>query len=99
MKNKIEMVGDFAGSQGEEIKQALSILLGTRAGECSLDRNFGIDWSFVDLPTPIAEAKLSSELIEKVAEYEGERAEVEKVTFTVEEDGTLIPKVVIGCLI
>lgn len=98
MNNKVEIVGDFAGDQGKEIKQALTILFGTRAGECALDRNFGIDWSSVDLPAPIAEARLTNELIEKVAEYEGERAEVEEVSFTIKDDGTLIPKVVIGCL-
>lgn len=98
MKNKVELVGDFTGNQGEEIKQAITILFGTRAGECALERDYGIDWSYTDLPLPIAKAKLTNELIEKVASYEGNRAEVETVSFSISEEGVLIPKVVIACL-
>ena len=95
----IDIIGNFATDKEKEIKQAITLLFGTREGECALDRSFGLNWDYVDLPLPLAKAKMSNEIIEKVMMYEEERAEVVSVDFTINEDGTLRPKVVIECLI
>lgn len=47
----------------------LRTLFSTPVGSVELDRDFGIDMSMVDLPLPIAQAMLSSEVIEKIAKY------------------------------
>lgn len=54
----------------ESILNGLSILYGTRAGELSMDREFGIDWEYADLPSESAKALLSAEVIAKTAKYE-----------------------------
>lgn len=95
----IDIIGDFTTDKEKEIKQSISLLFGTREGECALDRSFGLNWDHIDLPLPLAKAKMSNEIIEKVMMYEEERAEVVAIDFTTSDDGVLRPKVVIECLI
>lgn len=92
------IIENSAGELDGSIKEALSLLYNTRAGECALDRDFGLDWSIVDLPLPEAKARLAAEIITKTRKYEGDRADVSSVSFLVKEDGVLVPKVVIECL-
>lgn len=47
----------------------LRTLINTPVGSVELDRDFGIDMSMLDLPLPIAQAMLSSEVVEKIAKY------------------------------
>lgn len=92
------IIENSAGELDGRLREALSLLYNTRAGECALDRDFGLDWSIVDLPLPEAKARLAAEIITKTRKYEGDRADVSSVSFLVKEDGVLIPKVVIECL-
>lgn len=92
------IIENSAGELDGRLREALSLLYNTRAGECALDRDFGLDWSIVDLPLPEAKARLAAEIITKTRKYEGDRADVSSVSFLVKEDGVLVPKVVIECL-
>lgn len=92
------IIENSAGELDGSLREALSLLYNTRAGECALDRDFGLDWSIVDLPLPEAKARLAAEIITKTRKYEGDRADVSSVSFLVKEDGVLVPKVVIECL-
>lgn len=94
----IDIIGDFVSDEEKEIEASIALLLNTREGECALDRSFGLNWDFVDLPMPLAEAKMSNEIIEKVMKYEGDRAEVASVNSVADSSGTLKMKVVIECL-
>lgn len=92
------IISSSAGELDGSVKEALSLLYNTRSGECALDRDFGLDWSLVDLPLPEAKARMAAEIITKTRKYEGDRADVSSVSFLIKEDGVLIPKVVIECL-
>lgn len=94
----IDIIGDFISDEEKEIKQSITLLFGTREGECALDRSFGLNWDYVDLPPQVAKAKMSNEIIEKVMKYEGERAEVVSVKSIADSNGVLRTKVVIECL-
>ena len=54
----------------EAILNGLNLLYSTRAGELSMDRDFGIDWSAVDMPAEASKAMLSAEVIGKTEKYE-----------------------------
>lgn len=54
----------------EEIIKRLQVLYATPIGSVALDRDFGLDWSYLDLPMPAARAQLESELIRKTQQYE-----------------------------
>lgn len=76
----------------EEIIQNVRIIITTPKFSVPLDRNFGIDYSCLDKPQHIAEARLVEDIISSIAKYEP-RAEVTGITFTANNDGLLIPKV------
>ena len=92
------IIENSAGELDGSLREALSLLYNTRAGECALDRDFGLDWSIVDLPLPEAKARLAAEIITKTRKSDGDRAAVSSVSFLIKEGGVLIPKVVIECL-
>ena len=81
-----------ASNTAEDVQRCVAALLGTRAGSVAMDRDFGLSWDFADLPMEAAQAALTAEIVAKVAKYEP-RAQVQKVTYTVGEDGTLLPPV------
>lgn len=94
------MIGDshlppinFApGSEAEEILQNLRCILCTTKFSVPLDRDFGIDASFLDAPMEVAKAKLASEIILAIAKYEP-RASVTNIDWEHDIDGILRPKV------
>lgn len=87
---------DFKATGTDEIYQNLKVIFTTQSGTVALDRDFGIDFSVVDLPLQQAKAALTIEYIEKVKKYEP-RVRVKQVTFKVNgTEGVLKPKVVIG---
>lgn len=47
----------------------LNTLFSTPVGTVALDREFGINIDFIDMPIPTAQAMLSAEVILKVAKY------------------------------
>ena len=91
-KNSIKIVFEKSLTNKESILRQLSVLYGTRKGEQALDRNFGIDWSFLDQPTEIAKAMLSAEIITKTNTYVPSVA-ISAIDFTADIDGNLTPTV------
>lgn len=81
-----------AADTAEDVQRCIAVLLSTRAGSVAMDREFGLSWDFIDLPVEAAQAALTAEIVAKVAKYEP-RAQVQNVTYTVGDDGTLLPHV------
>lgn len=79
-------------SEVEEILQNVRTILSTIKGSVPLDRDFGIDSSYVDAPMPVAKAKLASEIMSAVQKYEP-RATITSIDFTGEMDGVLKPRI------
>lgn len=83
-----------------EIIQNVRTIISTTQFSVPLDRRFGIDGAVIDLPLPVAMARISAEVIRAITEYEP-RCRVVSVDFesteaTDAEEGQLIPKVSIA---
>ena len=52
---EIKMNGN--GTTEENVRKCLTVLLGTREGQQALDRNFGLNWDFLDMTTAAAKAR------------------------------------------
>lgn len=76
----------------EEILQNLRCILSTTKFSVPLDRDFGIDASFVDRPMPAAQAKMSASIVEAIKTYEP-RVTVTAIEWEGSPDGILRPKV------
>ena len=76
----------------EEVLQNVRTILTTIKGSVPLDRDFGIDGSYVDAPMPVAKAKLASEIMSAVQKYEP-RATITSIDFTGEMNGMLKPRI------
>ena len=92
LTNNIKIVFEKNLTNKEAILRQLSILYGTRTGEQALDRNFGLDWSFLDQPNEVAKAMLSAEIITKTSQYVPTVA-VSSIDFTADINGHLTPTV------
>lgn len=92
LTNNIKIVFEKNLTNKEAILRQLSILYGTRTGEQALDRNFGLDWSFLDQPNEVAKAMLSAEIITKTSQYVPAVA-VSSIDFTADINGHLTPTV------
>lgn len=84
----------FASEALAELNRRIMLLLTTPIGTIPLDREFGTDWSFLDMPSGMAKSLFAAEVAEKIQIFFPE-VRVDAVEWTVGEDGTLIPKVVI----
>lgn len=76
----------------EEVLQNVRTLLGTTKFSVPLDRELGLKTSLVDRPTPQAQTLISADIVQAIRRWEP-RAKVEKVTFSGDKEGRLIPKV------
>ena len=76
----------------EEILQNVRTILSTVKGSVPLDREFGVDASYLDAPTPVAKAMLSSEILQAIRKYEP-RVEITKIEFEGDLNGTLRPRI------
>lgn len=77
----------------EEILQNVRTILTTPVYSVPLDRTFGLSVTMLDAPVPIAQAKLTAEIIAAVHKWEP-RARVTKVIYEGDAaDGVLRPKV------
>lgn len=95
MNYLIEKTGNINFSpqnEVEEVLQNVGIILATTKGSVPLDRDFGIDGSYVDAPMPAAKAKLASEIMNAVQKYEP-RATITSIDFTGSIDGVLKPRI------
>lgn len=84
------------GDQDCDVYNRLITLYGSRVGEQTLDREFGLDISCLSLPAEAAEALLTAEITRKTARYE-QHAQVQQVDYS-EQDGKkgyIRPKVVV----
>lgn len=85
----------------EEILQNVSVLLTTVVGSVPLDRNLGINATFIDEPSQRAMMKLSIFALETVQDYEP-RVEVMEVDFAPNPDdalgGLFYPRMVVRIL-
>ncbi|BBB91062.1 MAG TPA: GPW/gp25 family protein [Methylomusa anaerophila] len=85
---------DFAPTtELQEIIQNVRTILTTPIYSVPLDRNFGVNAEMLDLPIPVAQARLSAEIVTAIQKYEP-RVEVTEVSFTGDGmDGVLQPTV------
>lgn len=77
-----------------ELDRQLALLLSTREGTMPLDRAFGLNMDFVDMPPEAAKSLYTAEVTEKVSKFIPE-VRVQEVTWTGGNTGKLFPKVVI----
>lgn len=83
---------NFGATGVTEILQNVRTIMNTAKLSVPLDRAFGVDATLIDLPMPVAKAKLAAEIVEAVQKYEP-RVTISKVTFEGDTDnGLLIPK-------
>lgn len=75
---------DYDSPETEDILRCLETLYSTRKGSQPLDRNLGLDWSFIDKPLPVAQQEYAFEVIKKTKEYEP-RVNVQDVTYEFDE--------------
>lgn len=84
---------DFAPtSEYAEILQNVRTILATSIYSVPLDRSFGVNSEFVDLPIPVAKAKIGQEIVTAIRKYEP-RISVTKINWEADKDGILKPKV------
>ncbi len=80
----------------KEIIQNVQTILTTVKWSVPLDRDFGLDADLLDKPLPVAQAKLTGQVVAAIETYEP-RAKVVVVSFVSDADGAsdgrLIPKV------
>jgi phage baseplate assembly protein W len=85
-------------SVADEIVQNVRMIITTPKGSVPLDRDFGLDFSVIDRPAPVAKALLDVEIVSQVARYEP-RARVDQVIWNDDQagamDGRLLPQVMI----
>ncbi len=90
----IEIAVDGELAERDEIIRCIQNLALTPAGTVPLDRDFGLDNSFMGMPIETAKNILAIELINKIDRYEP-RASVKEVDMTGSVDGQIRIRVVI----
>ncbi len=84
---------DFApASEAEEIIQNVRCLLATTKYSVPLDRDLGLDATYLDMPMEVAKAKMVSDIVLAIARDEP-RAAVSNVEWEHDIDGILRAKV------
>lgn len=84
---------DFApASEHKEIIQNVTCIISTYRKSVPLDREFGVDASFIDKPVIVAQAMYASEIVEAIQKYEP-RVSVESIEWDGNVDSVLKPKV------
>lgn len=100
----MELVVDMAKPVAVEIgatglrglAQEIRTLLATRKGSVPLDRNFGVDWDYVDLPMPEVMPRMVAEIGGQLEKYVP-RIRVKDISFSSNEvvEGNLLPCVTV----
>lgn len=84
---------DFAPqTEALEIIQNCQTILSTTKFSVPLDRDFGLDASFVDEPLLAAKVKIESEIFTALKKYEP-RVTIKQITWTADPEGIIKPKV------
>jgi len=68
-----------------QVLQNVAVLLATPKGSVPLYRDFGLDWSCLDKPTPVAKAMLRGAVREAILRWE---PRVNLLDIQIEEDAT-----------
>lgn len=84
----------FSGDAMAELDRSLSLLLSTREGSMPLDRAFGVDMDYVDLPPETVKSLYTAEITKKVAQFI-QSVRVQEVRWSYGDAGELKPRVVI----
>lgn len=84
----------YPSTTAAEVLQNVRTIISTPKYSVPLDRFLGIDFSVLDQPVQVAQAKLADDIIRAVNDYEP-RAEITSITFTVNSDGIVFPKVMV----
>lgn len=77
-----------------EVERNIKTILSTPKGTCPLYREFGVDISMLDNPSPAAKNMLTVAIIDAIEEWEP-RAQVADITVGMGTNGNLTAKVVI----
>lgn len=80
-------------SISENILECLKNLYETPVGTVALNRDFGIDFSILDMPVPTAKQAYTVEVIKKTKRFEP-RADVESVIFKSVSDGNRLRPII-----
>lgn len=80
------------GTNVEEVLQNVRTILATTKNSVPLDRDLGLDPTYLDMPMEVAKARFASELILGIAKYEP-RAAVTNIDWVGTVGGTLTAKV------
>ena len=94
MNNLFDFQLEYTGGGVRELDRQLALLLSTREGSVPLDREFGLDLNFVDMPAAAVKALYTAEVTKNVAKFIPS-VRVLEVTWTGTTEGQLKPKVVI----
>ena len=93
---QFERIKFAPASKAEEIAQNVRTILTTPKYSVPLDREFGLSVTMLDAPLPVAQARLTAEIIAALHKWEP-RVRVTHVSFVNSAaeamDGKLIPKV------
>jgi len=81
-------------TEAEEIIQNVRTILATQKETIPLDREFGLDGTVIDLPINLAKARLTNDIFQAIKRYEP-RVSIERIDFSGDASGKVIPKVVI----
>lgn len=84
----------FANDAMAELDRKLALLYSTREGTMPLDREFGINMDFVDMPPEVAKSLYTAEITKKTAQFIPE-VRVQSVQWSHGGEGVFYPKVVI----
>ena len=90
---------DFGATSLAEILQNVRTILMTPKGSQQMDRNFGMDMSYIDMPMNLVINQLISSAMVALSEYEP-RAQLEDIKFDISNamDGGLIATVKLNVL-
>lgn len=84
----------LAGDWMADLDRQIALLLSTREGTMPLDREFGLNMDFMDMPPETAKSLYTAEVTRKVAKFIP-AVRVQEITWERTEGGQLKPKVVI----
>lgn len=76
----------------EEIMQNIITICTTAKYSVPMDRELGVNWTFIDDTIPTARNKIISEIVNAVRRYEP-RARVTHINFTADGDGQMWPRI------
>lgn len=81
------------GTVEEEVMQNIWFILSSLEFDCPLERELGLNGSFIDKPIEVSKALLTADIYDKVEKFEP-RAEIVEISFDIDYDtGKITPTV------